>query len=421
MKLLIPYGNITHAFEIRVGSCIKIVKPILLKELQDFKHKFLASLQNPIGTEPLNSSISPNSKIVILLDDITRPGPKKSATKVLINYLLKNRVKKENIKIIFATGLHRKHTKEEWIQMLGEDILNNFKVLDHDADDQSKLLFIGETKYGTPVEVNKDIIDADVTIGISYLGIHDFAGYTGGAKIILPGVSSRRTINVNHVLSLDSRSQPGVADGNPAREDMEDAAKLAEYDFSINIPLNYKNLPVGVFSGDFIKAHREGIRLVDKMYKISVQKKVDVVIASAGGFPYDINLYQVERVLRYVSRILIDGGTLVLFAECRDGIGNTDLKEVLVREKDVDSLEAKLRREYSIGKWVGWDLLVNLRRFNLIVFTENKEVAIVLRHKDVVVTCKCDEILNILKKTYGQDFEYVFIPYGSITLPILSK
>ena len=421
MLIKLPYGHSSISFYLTRGSLISTLKPRFKEKLKNFEEVFLDALEKPIGTESLPNIISSKKvgKVSILLDDITRPGPKKQAVEILTTYLMRHGVKRESITIIFALGLHRKHTQNEWISMLGTDIVNKFKIIDHDPDDKWGLEYLGETRRGTPVEVNKIVADSDLIIGISYLGIHDFAGYTGGAKIILPGVSSRRAIKRNHILSLDERSQPGVADGNPAREDMEDAATLVEYDFSINIPLNYKEQPIGVFAGHFIHAHRAGIGLVDELYKVKTPKKADVVFASVGGFPHDIDLYQSERALRYLSRIVHEGGTIVLFSECKDGVGNTDMETILFKmKKDLKKIKDELLRDYTIGKWVGWDFLVNSSKFDVIIVSPNLNAEL-FSGIGVKIVKNPNQAINYVLEKHGNDFEFFIVPYANITLPVI--
>ena len=156
---------------------------------------------------------------------------------------------------------------------------------------------------------------------------------------------------------------------------------------------------------------------MDYMYKIPVSKKVDVVIASAGGFPYDINLYQVERAVRYNSRILREGGTLILVAECKDGIGNYEMQKTLCKGIDVRKLEEELRKEYSVGKWVAWDLLVNLKKFDILIFSNSLKLNSKIEGLHVIR--KWEKVKEFLLKKHGKEFDYVVNPFSTITLPVL--
>ncbi len=418
MQITLPYGSQSISFspEFKLNKD-KVIVPNYISKLSDFEAILNKALENPIGSEPLPELLKKSNRIAILLDDITRPGPKKQVVTFLVRYLIKYGIKKSDILIMFATGLHRKHTYSEWEYMLGSKILSEFRVMDHDPDGEYR--YFGETKRGTPVEINKLVADADITIGVSYLGIHDFAGYTGGAKIILPGVSSRRSVQINHVLSLDERSQPGVADGNPAREDMEEAAKLFGYDFSINIPLNYNEEPVGIYAGDFIKAHRQGIGQVDFMYKIKVDKKVDVIFVSAGGFPNDISLYHASRALVYCSNVIREGGTLVLISECKEGIGNSDTEEIIKKyDNNIEEITDHLRMHYTIGKWVGWKILSYAEKFDIIVVSDKIDKEIFTKTK-IKISKNISKALEFVYKKHGKEFDYLIIPYGNVTLPII--
>lgn len=416
MSIKLPYGSryISLPSGLEVDEEV-VINPRYLPRIGNLEDVLKESLENPIGSESLSDIIRKGNKVAILFDDITRPGPKREVGKFLLEYLLNHGVKESNITIIFATGLHRKHTRDEWKCMLGEDIVNRFRIIDHDADREHR--YFGETSRGTPVEIDEIVANADITIGVSYLAIHDFAGYTGGAKIILPGVASRRAVQTNHILSLDKRSRPGVADGNPTREDMEEAAKLFGYDFSINIPLNYKKEPTGIFAGDFIKAHREGIKQVDFMYKVGIGKKVDVIIASPGGFPYDINLYQASRVLVHCDDIIAEGGTLVLVGEFREGIGDRDTEAMLRNYQNADEAIEVLRRDYTIGKWVGWKFLRAVEKYDFIIVSDTTFEKGLFERVKIKVLRSIDEALKLIHEKHGKSFDYLVIPYGCMTLP----
>ena len=383
----------------------------------NLKDNLISSIESPIGCPPLHELLKPNASICLLVEDITRPGPKKEILTILITYLAKHGIKNNNITIIFARGLHRRHSRSEWIQMIGEKIVEQYRVMDHEPHDQSRLIFIGETSRGTPVEINKFVCESDLIIGVSYLGIHDFAGYTGGGKIILPGVASEKAIKKNHILSLDERSLPGIADGNPARMDMEEAAEILGYHFSINVPLNYRGEPVGVFSGHFVKAHRCGVPVTDEMYKIPLKDKAELVIVSAGGFPHDINLYQAERSIRYSSRVLVEGGTLILVADCIDGIGNRDMQKTIKDYRgDPDNIRDELLKDYSIGKWVAWDLLQNSEKYDIFIVSENLDPRVFSQTR-IKIFQRIENALKLAYSKHGFSPKYLVIHYGNITLP----
>ncbi len=418
MQITIPYGHSKISFHLTHGHVIATLNPKFKESVKNFEETFLKALENPFGTDAFSNIVSNAKKISVLVDDITRPGPKKQAVKALINYLLKHGIKREDLIIIFATGLHRKHSRKEWTSMLGENIVKTFRIIDHDPDGKWGLKYLGETQKGTPVEINKFVADSDVIVGISYLGIHDFTGYTGGGKIILPGVSSRRSVKKNHILSLDPRSQPGVADGNPAREDIEEAAEIAGYDFSINIPLNYNEEPVGVYAGHFVKAHRAGVALVDELYKVKVSRKVDVLIASCGGFPHDMDFYQAIKSFRYMHKTVNEGGTVILFAECKEGIGSDELEYTLFKMGgDLDFIRNELIRDYTISKWVGWDFLTHASKFDIIVVSENLSSEKFSRI-GVKIVKKPDEAIKYVLEKHGRDIEIFLIPYANMTLPV---
>lgn len=176
------------------------------------------------------------------------------------------------------------------------------------------------TSRGTPIEIFEDILDTDVVIGIGSIEFHYYAGYSGGAKSVLPGVSSKETVITNHKMMIDEKAVSGRADG-PVRQDMEEAAKIFGLDFILNVVLDSKKEIVAAVAGDFIEAHRKGVEFVDSMYKVPVEP-ADAVIVSCGGFPKDINLFQANKALDNATQAVKQGGSIILVAECAEGIGN---------------------------------------------------------------------------------------------------
>ncbi|MFI5382782.1 MAG: nickel-dependent lactate racemase, partial [Methanosarcina thermophila] len=219
--------------------------------------------------------------------------------------------------IIFALGLHRNQTEEESRRLVGEEIYKKIRCIQHDT---SRCRYIGTTSRGTPVEIFENVLDADLVIGTGSIEFHYYAGYSGGAKSVLPGVSSKEAVIANHKMMIDEKAVSGRVDG-PVRQDMEEAAKIAGLDFILNVVLDSKKEIVAAVAGDFIEAHRKGVEVVDSMYKVPVEP-ANAVIVSCGGFPKDINLFQASKALDNATQAVKTGGSIILVAECAEGIGN---------------------------------------------------------------------------------------------------
>ncbi len=285
----------------------------------------------------LDDRIKGVKRVSILVSDITRPVP----TNRFFSRIWK-RLKGLEAFAVFGLGTHREQSPAEARDLLGGD----YPYINHDVN---RCRFIGRTSYGTDVEVLEDILASDLVIATGNVEFHYFAGYTGGAKAILPGVCSIKTIAQNHGLMLDSSSVPGSLSGAVRRDIDEAGGFLKDKTYLFNVVLNARKEIVGVFSGDLFEAHREAVRLVDKMYKVKAHP-VDLVVASCGGFPKDINLYQAHKALENAALAVKEGGVIVLLAECLEGVGHEKMEKWLLSARTVDEPIERLKEEgFQLG------------------------------------------------------------------------
>jgi nickel-dependent lactate racemase len=278
------------------------------------------ALENPIKSKRLSEIVNPNSRIAIIVSDVTRPTPTAKILPPLLEELYLGGAKNENITIVFALGLHRLQTEEECRQLIGKEIFEKIRCIQHDRE---RCRRAGETSFGTPVEVFEEVLDSDIIISTGTLEFHYYAGYGGGGKAILPGVSSEKAIISFHSFYsrlFEGSPLSGRAD-SPARKNIEEAARITGLDFTLNVVIDSKKEIVAAVAGDFVEAHRKGAEYVDAMYKVPVEP-ADAVVVSCGGYPKDINLYQATKSLEHAIPAVKKGGSIVLVAECAEGIGN---------------------------------------------------------------------------------------------------
>jgi nickel-dependent lactate racemase len=311
------FGNTTLELEIPERNISSVILPCEPLKKEDASFLIRKALENPIKSKRLSEMINPDSRIAIIVSDVTRPTPTSKLLPPLLEELYQGGVKDENITVVFALGLHRQQTEEESKKLVGGDIYQKIRCIQHDA---GRCQCIGMTSRGTPVEIFEDVMNADVVIGTGSVEFHYYAGYSGGAKSVLPGISSRESIIPNHKMMIDENAISGRVDG-AVRQDMEEAAGIFGLDFILNVVLNSKKEIVAAVAGDFIEAHRKGTEIVDSMYKIPVEP-ADAVIVSCGGFPKDVNLFQANKALDNATQAVKTGGFIVLVAECAEGIGN---------------------------------------------------------------------------------------------------
>ena len=220
--------------------------------------------------------------------------------------------------MVFALGSHRKHTEEEMRYLTGDDIYEKVRCIDSDAD---RCRMLGTTSRGTPVEIFDEVADADRIICLGNIEYHYFAGYSGGAKAVMPGVSTRAAIQANHSAMVRDEARAGALDDNPVRQDIDEVVKFVPIDFIVNVVLDENKNIIKAVAGHYLHAHREGCRFLDRLYKVTIPRKADIVITTPGGFPKDINLYQAQKALDNAKHAVRDNGIIILLASCSEGYG----------------------------------------------------------------------------------------------------
>ncbi len=355
----LKYGSSSVEFDIKGAKSITHLHENEMRTIEDAKKEFLYCItEGVIESEPLNKIISPQDQVTVIISDITRFWSRQDILcQLTVEYLHDEiGVPFENIVVLNALGSHRMHTEEEKEKMASSYVYKNVKVVDHDCYAKD-LVYVGTTPMGTKVSVNPLAVGRKL-ICIGSTVHHVMAGYGGGRKSIVPGVASLETIRMNHIHALDPekamsdvRVGSGMAKENPINTDMVDAGNLINVDFGINIVVNADGKHSGFFCGNFDKAWRESCRYVQKGYGVPIDKEVDVVIASCGGFPKDMNLYQSTKSLFNAARAVKKGGTLILLAKCNEGGGSKDFFDWIEPLKR-GCLDEELRKAFTIGGYI---------------------------------------------------------------------
>jgi nickel-dependent lactate racemase len=265
--------------------------------------------------------------VAITVSDITRAWQKNASTlSLLIDYLNQAGVPDSKITVIIAVGNHRQNTETEFVEICSPAVCHRIKVVNHDTRDTANMVTLGKTSRGTEVSLNRIVVEADKVILTGGVIYHFMVGYGGGRKSVVPGVASLKTIQQNHLWSLSPTLGGGSSDycqnritkGNPQHEDMMEVAAFLRPHFLINVVMNYDDGVAAVFTGNWVSAWKEATRLVDDMSCVKIAEKADIVIASAGGYPRDISLYQSQKTLDNARYAAKKGGIIVIVAECPD-------------------------------------------------------------------------------------------------------
>jgi nickel-dependent lactate racemase len=323
------------------------------------------ALLNPIAAKKLKDAAHMKKNVCILVSDITRPCPSYKFLPFLVRDLKEAKV--ESIKIIFGLGIHRKHTRDEQIKLVGPAAADACELIDFD---RNRVKLIGTTSYGTPVEVFEDLADSDFILATGNIEYHYFAGYSGGAKALMPGLCSYNSVRANHSMMLEEMARSGEFADNPVRKDIEEAGRIAGMDYIFNVILDDSKKIIAAVAGKNNEAFIEGVGIYDSIYEISSDKKADIVITSAGGYPKDINLYQAQKALESVKDIVKDGGTIILTAECTEGFGEDKFAEWMQGTRDFEGLYEKIRKDFVLGGHKAVAVSKLLTRVNVILFSK---------------------------------------------------
>ena len=320
MKIDLAYGKTGLTIDLP-GDQTSIIEPQFIPGLPDELGAIKTALRNPIGTSPLRKSIKPGQKVGISVCDITRPMPSKRILPVILNEL--KHVHPSNITIFIATGTHRKNTPSELFSMLGELPMNGgYNIVNHDAFSQANLTKVGVTKEHIPIFLNTDWIETDFKITTGFVEPHFFAGFSGGPKMIAPGLAGFETIMKLHDSDMISNpnSKWGITHGNPIHDSIREIATLFPSDFTLDVTINKHHKITSVYAGEMFQVHKAACEFAHSTAMREVPEPFDIVVTTNSGYPLDMNLYQAVKGMSAAHQIVKKGGSIICAAECSDGI-----------------------------------------------------------------------------------------------------
>jgi lactate racemase len=375
IEIQLPYGRGSQSFSVDENRFQVIGKDSLqqppLTELEIGE-----ALDAPIESSPLEDLFGAGDTVLIVVSDATRATASAQIVNLLVRRLIQCGIAPSDLGIVFATGIHRTVSPEEKSELLTPFIAQRVRTIDHAAYDPSAMVLFGTTERGTPIELNRALKDFSHVVITGAIGFHYFAGFTGGRKSICPGLASSRTIEATHMLALDlekgGRRQgvgTGRLDGNAVHEECERIAAMVKPSFGINAVVDERGRAVRVYAGDWRAAHREGCREYLADHSATIEGRREIVVASCGGSPYDINLIQAHKTLEMAVRACKEGGTIILLAECRDGLGRSDFLKWFA-DKDSHALLLRLGKAYEVNGQTAWSWLTKAERYRIHLISE---------------------------------------------------
>jgi len=427
VRVELPYGKGKLTFNVPKKNLLYVGEPRSVEGAPDVAKEILWALRNPIKSERISEIAERGKKVVLICDDYTRATPTYQIVPAVLHELNQAGIKDADIKLLVACGIHRKMTEEELTKKYGKEVLSKVEVVQHDASDQNQLEYLGVTKRGTPVWVDKAVVKSDIKIGIGLVESHPYTGFGGGPKIVAIGAAGKKTIYYNHLhLAQSPEAWYGKTDSNPCWLDLLEVARIAGLDMVINVVMNANLEVVKAYAGEPAAAQREAIKLFLDVYGREFPERADVVITSAN--PKDMYFDQCNIAMLNASNIVKDGGVRIVAGYCSEGLGPPNIRKLYLdslarpwptpEEYMQEAMEGKhedLADVPAIYKW-----LKLYQKSDLIFVTEglSEEDANSLR---IDWTRSMEEAVQKALKRYGEDAKISVLPWGGMALPYLKE
>ena len=315
-----------------------------------------------------------------------------------------------------ATGIHRSNSKEELENIFGKDLLSNYKFINHDCDDPYPK-DLGKLRSGNKLWVDPIVSDIDFIITTGVIVPHYFAGFSGGRKSILPGICGRKTIEVNHSNMVYPNARSGNLKDNPVHQEMQEAAEKVGVDFNINVVTNEHYEIIEIVGGELLASWQQGVERCKQIYICPIEKKVDVVIASAGGYPKDINVYQAQKALNNAYQAVKSGGTIILLAECSEGYGEPTFAKWIEEANAPDDIIKRLKKKFFLGGHKAYSIAKLVKEVEVILISSLPKDKV--RKLFFIPMENISQALNYVKEKHGEDFQAYILPLGNTVLPQL--
>lgn len=418
MNVSLAYGR--GRMTVEVPDDAVVIAPAELPGLADERAAFDAAVRAPIGARPLRDLARPGDTVAIVIADITRPSPSERLVPWIMQELA--HVPRERFVIVNGTGSHRANTRDELVQMLGEELVETVRIVNHNAFDDATLTQLGRTSYGGEVWVNNDYLRADVRIVTGFIEPHFFAGFSGGPKGIVPGLAGIKTIMHLHNAEMigDPRSTWARLEGNPVQGEIREAVAMAAPHFMVNVAVNPQRQITALWAGHYLEAHAVGYRFVAEHATRAVEQQFDVVVTTNSGYPLDQNLYQTVKGMSAAARIVKPGGAIVAVSECSDGLPeHGNFKQLLRMRRTprelIEMIEAPGFELYD--QWEAQSQALVQRRADVYLYSSLD--AQTVRDAMLEPIDNLGRALAALLARYGPGARVAVLPEGPQTIPYL--
>lgn len=416
MELHFGIGNRTMPLEISQENLLGVLQPNPVPAGLTGEAAVRDALEHPIGAPRLRDLVRPGQKIAIVTSDITRPMPTYKVMPALLEELSSAGIADADITLIFALGSHRRHTRNEMAHLVGPAVLERIRCVDLDVTD---CVHLGTTAHGTPVDIDRRAAEADFRICLGNIEYHYFAGYSGGAKAIMPGISTRAAIQSNHSLMIRPEACAGRLEGNPLREDIEEAAAMVGVDFILNVVLNPQKEIICAVAGDVTAAHRAGCAFLDRLYRKEIPCRADIVITSQGGAPKDLNLYQTQKALDNAKHAVKDGGVVILVGSCQEGLGEETFEKWMTQLPTPEAMIQRIHQDFQLGGHKAAAIAMILEKSDIYLVSDMDPEFVRSIFMQPFATVQ--EAYNSALNKCGSSASVWAIPYGGSVLPFSAE
>jgi nickel-dependent lactate racemase len=423
MKVRLAYGKRGLEAMLPTGPEVSVIEPRYLPGLPDQEEALRRALRSPIGSPPLRELLRPGDRVGVVVSDITRATPYPLMLPVLLSEL--EGVSPERLTFFVATGTHRHNTEDELEAMLGPGIVGHYRIVQNDALDQGSHALVGESRSGNPIWIHRELLECRLRIATGFIEPHFFAGFSGGGKAIMPGLALLETIMCNHGPRHldDPRATWGVTEGNPLWEEVREVAEMVGVSFLLNVTLNRDKELTGVFAGELGQAHARGCAFARDTTMVEVPEAFDIVLTSASGHPLDLNLYQAVKGMSAAAQVVRPGGSIIVAAECWDGIPEHGEYGGLLREaRDLEELLGRIRTP-GFQRQDMWQVQIQAlicRKARVYVYSDGlTDEQIRAAH---LIPCRSieDTLAALLSEHEGEGRARIgVLPEGPLTIPYL--
>ncbi|MDZ7373556.1 MAG: nickel-dependent lactate racemase [candidate division KSB1 bacterium] len=419
MRIRIDYGKSGLEVEIPDAHFVKALRMRPAPLLRDVQGAVTSALLRPIGCAPLVELARGKKTACIAICDITRPVPNWLLLPPILQALAEGGIPEGCVTVLIATGLHRPNEGRELEELVGEELAKRLRIVNHVARDPGQHVYLGTTRRGTPVYVDRRFVEADLHLAVGLIEPHLMAGFSGGRKVVCPGLVSVETMRWFHGASLlaHEAAREGVLEGNPVHREATEVARLARVDFAVNVALDEERNVVGIFAGELEASFAEGVAFVRQYVRDVVQEPVDVVVTSGGGYPLDATFYQAIKGATAAAGVVKPGGTILLVAACTEGLGSREFVQLLRQYPDPAEFEKVLARGdfFAIDQWQYQELAKVLHKAD--VWLVNDTIPPEMRrYVPIPVFADGQEALQEALRKHGVSARVAAIPRGPYVL-----